>query len=485
MERRRDRETEEGIRLSFSLSLRPSVPPSPPFPLSTHFLQTSTIVIRRIFVDSHVCYLMLLSPLNMFQRLVRSWEAVHPYNAAQAMKLSGRADPRAVNDAWHASLAALGLGRVRAEGQAFGYEILNGDADRYPVRSLAGGTCLAVHLSDALNTPFDDPREPPFRPFLLHGDGTFHLGVVYQHWVADSASIRMLLREWCARLYDPKLSLPRPARPTSAGYWDLYGSRGQVEVDRGVLNLFRNYIRFRTVQKVCMTGVGDYPMRVVLRELPVGLAESLRSTARRRGIKVGDILLATLAQASHRHVPLQLRPSRRDLAIGNIVDLRSYAGRDMSETFGLFLGFNHVVCSRNSLNDFPRLIRSVSLQTGAQRREGMAQSSLAWMIAALVAQRFVKPKDLYRFYRKEIPLAGGLSNVNLTGSWAQRLQPSPLLDYLRISPTGPMVPLVLSVTTLGSCMSLALTYRPALLDQAGAQEMAQTIIDRLVEVSAG
>lgn len=450
------------------------------------FRISPSIVIFGVFVDSHCRLRMLLSPLNMFQRLVRSWEAVHPYNAAQALKLSGTANPRAINDAWYASLAALGLGRVRAEGQNFGYEVLNGEADRYPLRLLPAGTSLAAHLSDALNTPFDDPHEPPFRPFLIPGDGVFHLGVVYQHWVADSVSIRMLLREWCGRLFDRSLCVSRPARPDRTGYWDICGGRqGRVEVDRGFLNLFRNYIRFRTVQKVCLTGVGDYPMRVVLRELPVGLIDGLQYAARKRGIKVGDVLLATLAQASHRHLPLQRRPGRRDVAIGNIVDLRSHAARDLSGTFGLFLGFNHVVCSRNALNDFPRLLRSVSLQTGAQRREGMAQSSLAWMIAALVAQRFVKAKDLYRFYRKEIPLAGGLSNVNLSGSWAQRLHPSPLLDYVRISPTGPMVPLVLSVTTLGSQMSLALTYRPALLDQAEAQEMAQTIIDRLAEVSAG
>ena len=432
---------------------------------------------------------MVNSPFNMFQRLVRSWEAVHPYNAAQVLKLSGIPNPRAINDAWHASMETLGLGRVRANGHTFGYEILNGDAHRYPVRMLPAGQCLAGHLSEALNIPFDDPREPPFRPYLLLGPAdqppSFHLGVVYQHWVADSVSIRMLMREWCARLYDTAPPVPPPTRLEDAGYWDLYGPRhGQLEIDRGILNLFRSYIRFRTVQKVCMTGVGDYPVRVMLRELPAGLADALRQSARRLGINVGDALLAALAHASYRHLPLQRRPSRRDIAIGNIIDLRAHSPRDLSDAFGLFLGFAHVVCSRNDLKDFPRLLRSVTLQNRAHRRDGMAESSLAWMMAALVAQRFVKPKDIYRFYRKEIPLAAGLSNVNLSGSWAQRLQGGPLLDYVRVSPTGPMVPLVLSVTTLGSQMSLAMTYRPALLDEAGAAEMARMVIDQLVEVAA-
>lgn len=424
----------------------------------------------------------------MFQRLVHSWEAVHPYNAAQVLKLSGTPDPRAINAAWHASLEAMALGRVRAQGQKFGYEILNGQAERYPVRAVAPGTSLAAHLSDALNHRFDDPGEPPFRPFLLaqseDGAQAYHLGLVYQHWVADSTSIRMLMRQWCARLFGGLVTLP-PAPLVRQGYWDLFGPRhGQVEIDRGLLNLLRSYIRFRTVQKVCLTGVGDYPVRVLLRELPEGLVDSLRISARALNASVGDALLAALAHASHRHLPLQRRLSRRDLAIGNIIDLRSLAPRDLSNTFGLFLGFAHVVCSRNDLKDFHRLLRSISLQNRAHRRDGLAQSSLAWMIAARVAQRFVKTKDIYRFYRKEIPLAAGLSNVNLAGAWPEQLHPTPLLDYLRISPTGPMAPLVLSVTTLGSKMSLAMTYRPALLGEHEAQEMAQTVIAQLAALAA-
>jgi hypothetical protein len=221
----------------------------------------------------------------------------------------------------------------------------------------------------------------------------------------------------------------------------------------------------------------------MLRELPVGLVDSLRKASRAREVKVSDALLAALAVASYQHLPLQDRPSRRDLAVGNILDLRSYASRDLTDTFGLFLGFTHTVCSRSDLGDFERLLRSVAMQNRARRRDGVAQSSLTWMMTALLVQRFIKPRNLYKFYRKEMPLAAGLSNVNLAGSWAERLHPSPLLDYVRISPTGPMVPLVLSATTLGSKMSLALTYRPALLDEAGAAAMAQTVIDRLIDMA--
>ena len=426
---------------------------------------------------------MVSQPLNMFQRLVRSWEAVHPFNAAQVIKVGHVPLPAVVQHAWHGALTALGLGRVRQDGRTFSFELLNREVERYPVRMLPETTCLAEFLTGEMNRAFDDPAEPPFRPFIIPSPDGFYLGLVYRHWVADSVAIRSLLREWCARLFDPTLAMPTSSRH-APGYWDLFGPRqGGPDIDQTALGLFRNYIRFRTVQKVCMTGIGDYPARVLLGALPDGVVDSIRTTAHSHGATVGDALQAALAQACHRHVPLQRRPSRRDVAIGNIIDLRPHARCDLSDVFGMFLGFSHVVCRREDLNDFPRLLNSVSLQNRVRRRDGVAQMSIAWMLAASIAHRFNRPEALYRFYRKELPLAAGLSNVNLAGSWAQRLHPFPLLDYIRISPTGPMTPISLSATTLGARMSLALTYRPALLDERGAADFLRCVIERVLNLT--
>ncbi len=424
-------------------------------------------------------------PLNLFQRLVRSWEAVHPYNAAQVLKLSGTPDVRSVNAAWHQSLHNLGLGRVRIEGQAFAFESLNGQSDQFSVRELPAGTCLPSHLGDALNVPFDNPGEPPFRPFIILGDDTFHLGVIYQHWVADSVSVRMLLREWFGRLYDPALLAKNPPRRAPKGYWTLFGpSHSRLATDEVVLGLLRRYIRFRTVQKVCLSGVGDYPVRVLLKELPTDAINVLLNFARSQNATMSDVLQAALAMACHRHLPMQRRPDRRDLAIGSIVDLRPHAGSDLSSVFGLYLGFTHVICRRANLTNFPALLRSISLQNRVHKRDGIAQSSLAWMLAAHIGRQGGKPAKLYRFYRKEIPLAAGLSNVNLAGTWADHADPARLLDYMRVSPTGPMAPLVLSVTTLRNRMTLAFTWRPSLLNEVEADDLARDVVGRLMETAA-
>ncbi len=137
------------------------------------------------------------------------------------------------------------------------------------------------------------------------------------------------------------------------------------------------------------------------------------------------------------------------MAVGSVVDLRPFCKDDLHETFGLYLGFTNVVCRPEHLLDFDRVLKAVSNQTQLQKRTGVAQASLMWMAAAIGIGTLSTPAELYHFYRKELPLAGGISNVDLTKTWSGKYHPKPLLDYVRASPSGPMTPIVLTTTTLG------------------------------------
>src|SRR4051794_194400 len=79
-------------------------------------------------------------PLNVFQRLVLQWERIHPYNAAQVLKLAGRPDGAALTRAWQDTLNTLSLGRVRRRGTRFAHEAINGELERWPVQMLSGET---------------------------------------------------------------------------------------------------------------------------------------------------------------------------------------------------------------------------------------------------------------------------------------------------------------------------------------------------------
>jgi hypothetical protein len=424
------------------------------------------------------------SGLNVFQRLTRRWDKIHPYNAAQVLRIKGRLDLSRATETWGDALRTLGLGRIEVfTGHRFRHEAINGELARFPVRGLDPHSVLDAHLSAELNRRFDDPDEPPFRPFLLQGADEFYFGVIYQHWIADSVSIRAVLREWFTRLFDPGAARARPLRQPQVGYWNLFASDNRWRLDEAFMNGFRLHMRHRRARKVHTVGRGDYPVRVSFHRTPEGLIGGLRSYARNQGVKVQDVLLAALAQVCDQHVPAQARKNRPDLAVGSILDLRRHARVDLSNTFGLFLGFTNVVCRRQHLDDWTGLLRSVAAQNRNHKQHGPAQSSLMWMLGAMTVDRFVPDRELYHFYRKELPMLGGLSNVNLNDTWAARYHPDPLREYLRISPTGPMVPLVFSTTTLGEHFSFALTCRDSLLPPAIASELAEAFVTRLQDVS--
>ncbi|HSZ59632.1 MAG TPA: hypothetical protein VK797_28570 [Tepidisphaeraceae bacterium] len=422
--------------------------------------------------------------LNLFQRLTRRWEAVHPYNAGQVMRIGRRLSPSDAAGAWADALRTLGLGRVHiVDDQRFRHEALNGEFVRYPLAVLPLGTSLEDHLTRELNRPFDHADEPPFRPFLLQQDDSFYFGVVYQHWVADSVSIRSVLREWFGRLFDPAMARQAPVRHSRKGYWHLFGSRANWRLDDTVLSNFRAHMRYRRVRKVKCNGLRDYPVRVTLHRTADGLIDALRSLAKAERCKVHDVLLAGVAEACDAYVPTQARRNRPDIAVGSIVDLRRHAADDLNDTFGLFLGFTQVICRPQVLKDWPRLLKCVAAQNCVHKQSGLPQASMLWMAAAMALDRFVPDKNLYHFYRKEMPTSGGLSNVNMNDTWAVQYHPDPILEYWRISPTGPMVPLVFSTTTLGSRLTVALTCRAALMPPERSREMAGSLLDRLSDAA--
>ena len=102
---------------------------------------------------------MTLARLNVFQRLVRQWDTVHPYNAAQVLRIAGQPDLLALRRAWHATLATLGLGPVRVTGDTFHFEAVNGNVAKYAVPVVAPGLSLCEHISAELNRSFDETTE--------------------------------------------------------------------------------------------------------------------------------------------------------------------------------------------------------------------------------------------------------------------------------------------------------------------------------------
>lgn len=422
---------------------------------------------------------MVLVPLNVFQRLARQWDVVHPYNAAQVLKIAGNPDLGQLQQAYHDTLESLGLGRVRVDGQTFCYECLNGELSMYGVRMVPAGTSIENFIAESLNRRFDNPSEPPFRPFVIPGEGFYYAGVVYHHWIADSVSIRTLLHEWFVRLFDPAAATCRPLKLPDRGYRQFFnGDQSLTAAGSSLLSAARWASALRRVRRVEWRS-DDMSVNFAVRHVEPGWIETLHHAAHRRGVTLNDMFLAALARVCDQYVPLKTRPRRHGLALGSIVDLRPYSPQ-LADAFGLFLGFTNVICRAQELKDPELLLRAVAVQSTRQKRQGIAQTSAMRMLAGVAAARFVDPANMAKFYHKHIPLAGGISNVNMTRTWAMRYHPHPLVDYIRVSPTGPMMPLVMATTTLGRQFHFALTYRRTVVPPASIDSLSRSFVESLM-----
>ena len=102
------------------------------------------------------------------------------------------------------------------------------------------------------------------------------------------------------------------------------------------------------------------------------------------------------------------------------------------------------------------------------------EASMIRMAGGLIFHRLFgdDSKKLVEFYRKRFPLCSGISNINLNGSWVQKYHPDPLLEYIRVSPTGPMMPVVFTTTTLGDQLHFGLSTRDSIVPPEDAQKLA-------------
>jgi hypothetical protein len=417
--------------------------------------------------------------LNICQRLIRQWDALHPYNAAHVMRISGRPDPEGLEAHWRSTLEELGLGVLSTRrGQFRWTPIDRASGEPGIVRRLTAGTSLERFLSAELGARFDPDRELPFRAFVLEEAGHYWAGVIYHHWVADSVSIRLLVREWFLRTFDPAQAQRAPLKIATAGYWRSFGpSRRHWSLMGSTREMGRWLGQLRATRRLSASDARDLRTHVTVHPAPEGLIDAVASQARRRGVTVNDVFLSVLAKVCDGFVRAHGTTRGRDLALGTIVDLRARAAAD--DEFGLFLGFTSVVCRAEDLDDFDRLLQAIHRQSVHQKRSAAAEASILRMLGALAMGRILTGRQLLEFYRRRVALAGGISNVYLNDAWQARYHPRPLLDYLRISPCGPMLPVILTPTTLGDRLNFGLTCRESVIPPAQATEMATMFVSRL------
>jgi NRPS condensation-like uncharacterized protein len=248
--------------------------------------------------------------------------------------------------------------------------------------------------------------------------------------------------------------------------------------------LLRYRTRFCRARKITPAALGDSRVSVSLHHLPDGIVPGLVAAAREQGATVNDVLLCAIANAVDRYGANPRTRGHDELALGTVVDLRAGSNQKMDDVFGLFLGITTTMLRQADLADWQRMLRAVSRQSAWQKRSKQPQASVLRMAVGLAEARLVSPRRWAELYRQRMPIAAAVSNVNMNRDWAGQFHPSPILDYFRVTPTGPLLPVIVAATTLGDKLNFLITRQTALIDDEHERLIAASISNRLIQLAS-
>lgn len=457
--------------------------------------------------------------LNAFQILMRRWTKLHPYNAGQVVRVSGSPD----RDRWkHAAeivIAELGLGKPRfTNGDESVQFIPTADV---PVEYADNGLRdLQTFFNEELNRPFA-AGDLPIRFCILPappegGQESHYLAAVYDHWIADSRAMRELMHRIFERYQSPdaRTHLP-PLTLEVPPFKKLFGKHvGPLKRLAAMRESLKNIWRHRHGFRLNLRDPVDFSSRFVYRELPAGLIDRLHRFAKSRGASVNDLFIAVISQSAgaftcedrYHRVKKPMHFKRSQVGIGTIVDIRDAASQPLDNVFNLYLSSYTVLLDTPEKRTPDDLTRQVAAET--KRIKNNHETVRGYW--ALVMARFWY--DMYESSRfrasllhKTVPVVAGISNVNMTNSWANpkpdpkpdpKFDPKPdrgnpqspttprVLDYLRISPAGPLIPLVFTLTTIAGRLSLCVTYRTTSFREDKLQGLVDDFVRRLEQIGA-
>jgi hypothetical protein len=427
--------------------------------------------------------------LNIFQQLMRSWTAMGPYNAGQAMRLSGQYDLQRWQKAIYDVVQAIGLGTPQIHGDS---AIFIGH------QSIAPHVCQETLESAAIreiNTPFS-PHDVPLRFLIIPENEHYWMLAIYDHWIADSWSIRELMRliltAYCGNSIDSAELLHIHDQSFEA----LFSRRhAALAAPLRIWHAGCRYFTHRRSWRFDLANPMDFSAGCAMHALPDGLLAALARCAKAHQCSLNDIFLAAVSMVIGQMTADSRYKLRRrwwagvrdSVSIGSIVDIRALNLESLDHTFGLFLSSCITTFKMPERHTPSELIRRAARQTGKFKRKRGAVTAFGELaVVKYVSELYQQPRHKALFFQKNCPLLAGISNVNLTGAWMDQVSGigATVQDYIRISPVGPLLPVVFALTTFRSQLRLCLTWRKSALTDSQAAVLAAAFIKFLEDLKA-
>jgi hypothetical protein len=423
------------------------------------------------------------SRLNIFQKSMLQWNDLHPYNAVHVVRIPDALDIERLRRVISAILEGEGLTGLTLN-QRLGTYKYHGGPSSAEIKITSGDTtmspCFAQEIENQLNTPFIQAEQfSPFRFFVVPEVGSFSLGLVYFHAMADAECIVILLREMVDTYRgkgSPGLANPADRYPPR---WDHLLSLPPGVLARKLVTLPSHIRAMRSACRPRYRDAGDSSNKCALFSLNPQTLSGMIQAAKSLNVTLNDLFLTLLMKAVALLTPDRMRvPRRKGISLGCIVNIRKDLGISDGRVFGLFLGsfvVHHEVPAGTNLAD---LARDIARQTlWIKRRRLYLAAPLELAFGRLMTSLFSVQRRR-KLYQKHYPLWGGLTNMNINALWPQP-DDAPPVDYFRAVSTGPVTPLVVSLTTVGQAANISLTYRSTVFDAPEIERIKGCFMDPL------
>jgi len=409
--------------------------------------------------------------LNSFQLSMLQWCDVHPYNAVHVVRVPGALDVARLKNVITTTLEGQGLTGLALDRNAGTYQYRGGPASVELKLTAATGPSagadaalppgLAEEIERQLNTPFaqTDPFNP-FRFMVVPEKDSFSLGLAYFHPIADAESIVFLLKDIVeAYRGGGKAALANPVERYPARRDTL------LRLPPGVLarKLASLPSSIKTMQSTCRLhyrDAGDFTNKFAFFSLSPQVLSGLTQAAKSWNVTLNDLFLALLMKALSPLAPHRAAEAqRRNISVGCVVNARKDLGMEGRRAFGVFLGSFVVHQEVPAGIELAALARDLGRQTLEIKQRRLYLGAGLDLTFGRLMMCFYSERRRRALYQKHYPLWGGLTNMNLNALWPQPEETRPV-DYFRAVSTGPVTPLVVSITTIGRGANIGLSYRP-------------------------
>jgi hypothetical protein len=428
----------------------------------------------------------LAGRLNLFQRMMLRWRALHPYNPVHIVLIPAPLDRARLQACIDGHLEHLGLTGLVVDPKRWRFRYHGGPANADLSVRAAGADPIGV-LTGAIEREFnarfpDAPGTTPFRFVAVDAGGEFRLALAYDHFVAGGDSIALLLRDIAERYTGgaPAGPASQPPERYPPRYRNLL-LRHPLWVLRGLTGLPRMVASARRSFRPRYENADDQYNAFKLFSLGPGAVNGLRGAGKAWGVTFNDLLVASVLQALAPLAPERARQARRrELAVASIVNIRDHFGTAARAALSPFLAsfrVSHPVPAGIGLRE---LVQAVHAETARVKTQRIDLTSLLALGVSGLMWPFLSLRRRARFYVKYHPAWAGVTTLNVNALWGVRDGRAAPFDYIRAVPTGPLCPMVFAVTTVGDVLHVGVSYRTAAFSPAAIDGVAKEFV-RCVE----